>query len=91
MAREFSQERSNKWEGTTRKDLERWTADLWVEVYNFPKEGRGYASRTEKFASSTFSTLVNPKDGYAVADCEDPREQRVLEFIGPILYPEKPT
>ena len=24
-------------------------------------------------------------------DCEDPREWRVLEFVVPIMYPEKPT
>ena len=38
-----------------------------------------------------FSTLINPKDGYAVVDCKDPRERRVLEFVVSILYPEKPT
>ena len=38
-----------------------------------------------------FSTSINPKDGHAVADCVDPRERRVLEFVIPILYPEKPT
>ena len=26
-----------------------------------------------------------------MADCEDPRERRDLEFIVLILYPEKPT
>ena len=30
------------------------------------------------------------KDGHAVADCIDPRERRVLEFVMPILYPERP-
>ena len=91
MVREFSQEHSNEWEGTIRRDPERWTVDLWAEVYNFPKEGRGWASRTDKFASSKFSTFVNLKDGYAIADCEDPRKWRVLEFVVPILYLEKPT
>ena len=91
MVREFSREHSNKWEGTIRRDLERWMADLWAEVYNFPKDGRGWASRTDKFTSSKFSTLVNPKDGYAVADYEESRERRVLEFVVPILYLEKPT
>ena len=38
-----------------------------------------------------FSTPINPKDGHAVADCIDPRKRIVLEFIVPILYPEKPT
>ena len=34
---------------------------------------------------------MNPKDGYAVGDCEDFRAKQVLEFLIPILYPEKPT
>ena len=47
--------------------------------------------RTVKFAVSKFSTYINPKDGHAVADCVDPREWRVLEFVVPIMYPGKPT
>ena len=57
-----------------------------MEVYNFSKEGRGWASRTDKFAQDKFSTPINPKDGYAVVDCEDPRERRIQEFVVPILY-----
>ena len=38
-----------------------------------------------------FSTSINPKDGHAIVDCVDPKEKRVLEFIVPILYLEKPT
>ena len=91
MVRKFFQERSNKWEDTLRRDLEKWTAELWAEMYNFPKERRGWAYWTDKFAFGKFSTPVNPKDGYAIADCENPRERRVLEFVVPIPYLEKPT
>ena len=45
----------------------------------------------DKFVEDKFSTSINPKDGHAVADCVDPRERKVLEFVVPILYPEKPT
>ena len=48
MAQEFLQERSNEWEGTMRRDPEQWTVDTWAEVYNFRKEGRGMAARTDK-------------------------------------------
>ena len=34
---------------------------------------------------------MNPKDGYAVSDCDDFQAKKVLEFLIPILYPEKPT
>ena len=60
-------------------------------MYNFPKGGRGQALWTDKFAAGKFSILVNPKDGYAVANCEDPRERRMLEFLVSILFSEKPT
>ena len=35
--------------------------------------------------------MVNPKDGFAIVDCKDLRAKKVLEFLNPILYPEKPT
>ena len=89
MVQEFQAQRSNEWEGTIRKDPEHWTANLWAEVYNFRKEGRMCAGRTGMWIDGKFKTSINPKDGHAVSDCIDPREKRVLEFIIPILYPEK--
>ena len=49
------------------------------------------ASRTDRFIDGMFSGHVNPKDGYVVVDCKEPRTRRVLEFLVPLLYPEKPT
>ena len=49
------------------------------------------ASRTDRFIDGKFSGRVNPKDGYAVVDCKEPRARRVLEFLVLLLYPEKPT
>ena len=63
----------------------------WHKVYGFRRGGEGMASRTDRFINGMFSGRVNPKDGYAVVDCKDPRVKRVLEFLVPLLYPEKPT
>ena len=49
------------------------------------------ASRTDRFIDGKFSRRVNPKDGYAVVKCKEPRARKVLEFLVPLLYPEKPT
>jgi hypothetical protein len=38
-----------------------------------------------------FKELPNPKDGYAIEDCKDPRHKRLLAFLIPIVYPEKPN
>ena len=91
MVQEFLQACSNEWEGTIRQNPERWTADVWMEVYSFQKKGRTLVGRTNKYIDGKFSTSINPKDGHAVSDCVDPRERRFLEFIIPILYLEKPN
>ena len=91
MVQEFSEKCSNEWEGTIKRDPEWWTAKTQLEVYQFLKVGRGHALRTDKFVVGKFSTHINPKDGHAIADCEDFRERRVLQFVVPILYLEKPT
>ena len=46
---------------------------------------------TDKYVDGKFSIQINPKDGHAVAECIDPRERRVLEFVVSILYLEKPS
>ena len=88
---EFLGDKDNRWDGTVRQASEKWTAKEWRKVYGFGREGEGMAFRTDRFIDGMFSGCVNPKDGYAVADCKDPRVKRVLEFLVPLLYPEKPT
>ena len=34
---------------------------------------------------------VDPKDEYSVGDCRNGRQRRVLEFLVPIVHPDKPT
>ena len=50
----------------------------------------GWASRTNKYIVGQFRNPVNPKDGFAVGDCEDFWAKQILKFLIPILYPEKP-
>ena len=84
-------DKDNRWDGTVRHAPEKWTAKEWRKVYSFGRRGEGMASRIDRFLDGMFFGRVNPKDGYAVADCKDPRVKRVLEFLVPLLYPEKPT
>ena len=69
---EFLHPRSNEWEGTIRRLPEQWTADRWVKVYSFRKEGRMKARRTDKWIDGKFDASIDPKDGYAIGDCVDP-------------------
>ena len=73
---------------STAENLGRWKVErgIWIQC-----RGEGFASKTDKFIGGKFRNAANPKDGFAIADCEDSRAKRVLEFLIPILYPEKPT
>ena len=84
-------DKDNRWHGTVHQAPEKWTAKEWRKVYGFGRGGEGMASRTDRFIDGMFFGCVNPKDGYVVVDCKDPRVKRVLEFLVPLLYPEKPT
>ena len=91
MVRELIVGAPNQYEGTIRARPETWDAGRWREAYGFSAGGEGFASRTDKFIGGKFWNAANPKDGFAIADCEDSRAKRVLEFLVPILYSEKPT
>ena len=90
MVQEFLLPRSNEWEWTIHRLPEKWTADSWAEVYGFKKEGRMVAGQTDRWINGKFRFPINLKDGHAVDDCIDPKERRILEFVVPLIYPEKP-
>ena len=60
-------------------------------MYTFANGGISNAFWTNKFLDGKFSNPVNPRDGFALIDCEDIRACRILEFLVSISYLEKPT
>jgi hypothetical protein len=91
IVRELLDEVSNELEHLIRASPIRWMEECWREVYNFSKGGGGMARRKDKYVKDCFRALPNPKDGYAIEDCTDVQHRRVLAFLVPILYPEKPN
>ena len=49
------------------------------------------ANRTDKYVEGKFLHEVDPKDGFLVRECKDARERRLLEFLVPIVHPDKST
>ena len=90
LVRELVEGAPNQFEHTVRCKLDKWTALVWREIYGFKPKTYGWASRTDKYIVRQFSKSVNPKDRYAVSDCDDFRAKQVLEFLIPILYLESP-
>ena len=91
MVRELTTRAPNQYEGIVRAQPKAWDAEKWREAYGFSADGEGFASRTDKFIGGKFQNAANPKDGFAIADYKDSRAKRLLEFLIPILYLEKPT
>ena len=91
MIREIMGGASNEFDNSLRGRPDQWTEDVWRAVYEFKKEGGGYANRKDEYINGKFEGPPNPKDGYAVDDCIDDRERRLLRFLVPVLHPEKPT
>jgi hypothetical protein len=50
ILRDILFERGNQWFRTIRQDPEKWTAEVWAEVYKFsPRKGEGWANRKDSF------------------------------------------
>ena len=47
------------------------------------------ASQTNKFLNDNPINPINPKDRFALSNCKDICQRRVLEFFIPIIYLEK--
>ena len=48
-------------------------------------------TQAERFVEGKFANPPHPKDSYPLSECKDPRATQMLEFVVPILYPEKPA
>ena len=71
--------------------METWSVEKWKEAYGFDMGSEGFASQMDKFIGSKFRNPTNPKVGFAIANYDNSRAKKVLEFLIMILYPEKPT
>jgi hypothetical protein len=91
IVRELLDEVSNEFDNSIWGQPVRWTEECWREVYHFSKGGGGLARRKDEYVKECFKDLPNPKDGYSIDDCKDPRHRRLLAFLVPIVYPEKPN
>ena len=49
------------------------------------------ANQTDQYIEGQFRSEADPKDGFPVRECRDSRERRLLEFLVPIVHPDKPT
>ena len=81
----------NIFNGTIQDRPQLWTTELWRDIYNFPSGRAGLSNRMEGYIKGRFIHQVDPKDGYSVDDCQNNWQRKLLEFLVPIVHPDKPT
>ena len=92
IARELLYELNPAYKGTVRAQPERWTATVWQEIYGFrPTGAEEKAASKDPYVATFFSGEPDPHEGYLAEDCKDDRARAVLQFLIPIVYPEKPN
>ena len=91
MIQEKQAKQSNIFDSTMQDRLEDWTAGVWRGIYQFLPRRNGMANWTDKFGEGKFLRDVNPKDGFPVREYRNDQERRVLEFLVPIVHPDKST
>ena len=91
MIRKHKLERSNIFDMTICDRPEEWTAGFWREVYDFQPRRGGMVNRTDQYIEGKFRSEADPKDGFPVRECRNPKKRRLLEFLIPIVHPDKPT
>ena len=84
-------ERPNMFDTTVRDRPQLWTVDLWRQTYRFSGGESGLSNRTEGHHEGRFMHQVDSKDRYSVSDYRVDRHRRLLEFMIPIVHPDKPT
>jgi hypothetical protein len=82
---------SNEFDNSIRAAPTRWTEECCRKVYHFSAGDGGLIGRKDEYVKDCFKDLLSPKDGYSIEDCKDPRHRRLLAFLVPIVYPEKPN
>ena len=89
--REQLVEQRNIFDNTMWDRPEEWIAGVWRAIYQFPSGGAGLAIRMDTYVDGKFLHQIDPKDGYPIKDCRDAKHHRLLEFVVPIIHPNKPT
>ena len=78
-------------DGTIRDRPQQWTSRHQREVYGFSEGKASLAHWTDTYVDGKFTHAMDPKDGYSIQDCRNAWHCRVLEFLVPIVHPDKPT
>ena len=91
IVRELIEGAPNQFDNSLQSAPPMWTREIWRRVYDLEEGGTAQANQKGDFVRGKFRGAANSKDGFAIEDCVNVQHWRLLEFLVPILHPEKPT
>jgi hypothetical protein len=68
-----------------------WTVDMWSKKWLLSAEGRDLCPRKENLVKEYFVGIPSRGDGWKTADCNHKELREVLEFLIPLINPNKPN
>jgi hypothetical protein len=90
LVNEIAQQRSVNWPDTIRGKPEKWTSELLAQKWGLSLGGKNLPARKVNLAEKYFEGRPSGGDGWKLADCRHQELREVLEFLIPLLNPNKP-
>ena len=90
LVNEVALQRSVNWPNTIRGKPEKWTSELLAQKWGLSLEGKDLPARKVNLAEKYFEGRPSGGDGWKLADCRHQELREVLEFLIPLLNPNKP-
>jgi hypothetical protein len=90
ILKEFIAQRSTSFLATIRAKPGDWTAEMWSQKWKWTAKGRGLPPKKENLAKDNFVATHSSKDGWKLSECKHKELRKVLEFLVPLINPNKP-
>jgi hypothetical protein len=78
------------WPETIKERPEKWTSKLLAQRWGLSLEGKDLPARKSNLAEKYFKGRLSGGDGLKLTDCRHKKLREVLEFLIPLLNPNKP-
>jgi hypothetical protein len=90
MLKEVVAQRSTTFPDSIRRKQEKWTMSVLAKKWLLSTEGRDLPPRKENLAKQYFVGAPSGGDGWKLAECNHQELREVLEFLIPLINPNKP-
>jgi hypothetical protein len=89
MIKEIVAWKSTSFPATMRAKLDEWDIERLSLSWLLSAEGKGLPLKKENLAKDYFMAILSSKDGWKLSQCNYQELREVLEFLVPLINPNK--